>query len=226
MNWPCLCHGRSATPSCHFSFWIGFPKRSIRQKQNFWRDEFLERMKLFSLRLNDLCRICWVWARTSNHRSPVTSALFASHNLCFRHFNNWIARTHTQARHTDLNGLHPWSWTDSPMLWSCLLCPANKTIACHCQHVKRSVRGETFWKPHLRRWADPVWVLDPSSAWLSTNTSRRQDERKRWLVLHVALPRLETQTWVLFLACGSVSHDFFREMACVSIYTSSGEIAS
>jgi len=39
MNWPCLCHGRSATPSCHFSFWIGFPKRSIRQKQNLWRDE-------------------------------------------------------------------------------------------------------------------------------------------------------------------------------------------
>ena len=123
--------------------------------------------------------------------------------------------THTQARHTDLNGLHPWSWTDSPMLWSCLLCPANKTIACHCQHVKRSVCGETFWKPHLRRGTDSVWVLDPSSAWLSTKTSRRQDERKRWLVLHVALPRLETQTWC-----------YFWEMACVSIYTSSGEIAT
>lgn len=136
-----------------------------------------------------------------------------------------LDHTHTQA-HTDLNGLHPWSWTDSPMLWSCLLCPANKTIACHCQHVMRSVRGETLWKPHLRRWTDSVWVLDPSSAWLSTNTSRRQDERKRWLVLHVALPRLETQTWCYFWHVAAFPTSFFREMACVSIYTSSGGIAS
>ena len=77
--------------------------------------------------------------------------------------------------------------------------------------------GKLFWKPHVRRWADPVWVLDPSSAWLSTNTSRRQDERKRWLVLHVALPRLETQTWCYFLACSSVSHEFFSG-DCMCIY--------
>lgn len=224
MNWPCLCHGRSATPSCHFSFWIGFPKRSIRQKQNLWRDE----------RVDEWNFLLWglmIYAGFVDYGPEQAIIGHLWRLLYLRHttyvFDTWTigSHTHTQA-HADLNGLHPWSWTDSRMSWSCLLCPANKTIACHCQHVKRSVRGETLWKPHLRRWADPVWVLDPSSAWLSTNTSRRQDERKRWLVLHVALPRLETQTWCYFLACGSVSHDFFREMACVSIYTSSGEIAS
>ena len=142
MNWPCLCHGRSATPSCHFSFWIGFPKRSIRQKQNLWRDEFLERMKLFSLRLNDLCRLCWVWARTSNHRSPVTSALFASHNLCFRHLNNWIIHTH---RHIQTSMVCIRGLGQIHQCYDHAYCVRrNKTIARHGQHVKRSVCGETF----------------------------------------------------------------------------------
>ena len=90
----------------------------------------------------------------------------------------------------------------------------NKTIARYCQHFcrksKRSVGGETFWKSHPRRWTDSVWMLNPSSAWLSTKSvGSCQDERKRWLVLHVALPRLETQTWWYFWHVAAFPRFFF-----------------
>lgn len=226
--------------SCHFSFIFGlhgvslgnscqvhyfkyppdrFPKE-IHQTEAKPLKGRTRTNETFFFRLNDLCKISWLWARTSNHRSPVTSALFVSHNLCFRHLNNWIIHTGT-----DLNGLHPW--------WQIHECH-DHTASCNKTFwhviVTSSVLlvGKLFGNFILEGETDSVWV-DPSSAWLSTNT-RRQDERKRWLVLHVALPRLEAQTWWYFWHVAAFPTIFFREIACISIYiyiyTSSGEIAS